>query len=151
MQAHEARRNLGEQQAARVLDINKRDGILDLSLKPELIERSEFPPGDAARSNVPYDATVQLVRNVPSAVPSFEPNVLWRLTHSQVKSEYTVVALNNDARTIAFMPTQHMNLQRFDVQNAKFSPGQHVRVQLHQGASAETGGRLVMQLLSLVL
>ena len=108
----------GAKVKARVLDVQAKEGVVDLSLRPELSaakgkKKTCLVVGSA------FEATVELV-----------------------KTEYLVASLSDPGRTVGFAPRHHINAQSAGV--APFEVGQKLSVEVAQPPGPETGGRLIL-------
>eukprot|EP00873_Tetraselmis_striata_P024001 jgi/Tetstr1/444265/TSEL_032157.t1 len=114
----------GQQIAGRVLDVNKQDGILDLTLKPKLCKQ----PKKAAKAA----KALPLGEKVEGVVELIKP-------------DYVVVSLPDAHGALGFVPAKDYNLHLIDA-HKHFSLGQKLSATVSCQASPETGGRLLLHL-----
>lgn len=140
---------------ALVLDVNKRDGIVDLSLQPRLVaaaEQLQPPPQQGPKKKKQKKGAEQ--QQAAAAVQLAEGQRV-EATVELVKGEegYCVVSLAvlQDGGTpaaaqplLGFLPTTDFNLQNSSHQQPKFDVGQSLTTAVAALPSAATGGRLLL-------
>ncbi len=133
---------------AAVLDVSRRDGVVDLSLRPELVARAEAAAAAAGGEAAPAKRRRGAKAADAPAAPPLEVGAAVRVVVELVKPEegYCVVSLPEGGSPggpfLAFLPTADLNLQR-SAAPAR-APGDAVSAVVAALPSAATGGRLLL-------
>jgi rRNA biogenesis protein RRP5 len=133
---------------AAVLDVSRRDGVVDLSLRPELVARAEAAAAAAGAEAAPAKRWRGAKAADAPTAPPLEVGAAVRVVVELVKPEegYCVVSLPEGGAPggpfLAFLPTADLNLQR-SAAPAR-APGDAVAAVVAALPSAATGGRLLL-------
>ncbi|KAL3684900.1 hypothetical protein R1sor_002922 [Riccia sorocarpa] len=130
---------VGAKFKARVLDIVKSDGIVDLSLRQEI-----FSPEDLEKTSSDVKKTSTKKRK-----SSDKSNMLLGQKAAAVvelvKDEYLVLSLPDHGNSIGFASTRDYNIREEDP-HKQFQPGQRLSVSIQVLPDDSTGGRLLLLL-----
>jgi len=114
---------------AKILDVSKKDGIVDLTLREELVSVGDS--GDKKKKK----------KKTPGVALEEEVDVEVQL----VKEDYLVVSLPNCGGIIGYVGTKEFNLRLVDV-HTLWQPGAKLKALVKKLPCEQTGGRLLLSL-----
>ncbi|KAJ7541483.1 hypothetical protein O6H91_10G061600 [Diphasiastrum complanatum] len=124
---------IGKQIRARILDVVKADGIVDLTLRLQLLRGVDMVTEKSnKRKPSPGKSSLKLYQKVNAVV-------------ELVKDEYLVLSLPNHDNMIAFAATRDYNQRALDP-HQQYTPGQTISSVVYCLANKESAGRLLLLL-----
>ncbi|CAM6099604.1 unnamed protein product [Calypogeia fissa] len=130
---------VGKKVKARVLDVVKTEGIVDLTLRPEL-----FPPAHLS-SNKAKNAELKKRKRTESHGLELQAKVTALV--ELVKDEHLVLSLPDHDNMIAFASTRDYNLRFLDP-HQRYQPGQRLKAIVQNLPQPSTGGRVLLLLVN---